>query len=148
MKKLMFVAVMLGSGLLFAGHNDNNNDVNVIVNNPQPIPGPQGVAGISGKDGSSMGERTEVIGEIGVRLIDAKHYSISVFDGYDFRAGHNDEIGARLYWKLGQSYEERQIEELRKTIDELKTVAHRPGVHQENFYTEKPKYLFKKGEGR
>lgn len=140
-KLLLLIGIIVMPCIVKAAKNEN--DINVIVNNPQPIVGPQGPAGVSGKDGSSMGERTEVIGEIGVRLLDTKHYSFSVFDGYDFREGRNDSIGARLYWKLGQSYEDKAIAELRATIDELKSVAHRPGMHQEKVWRENPKYLYK-----
>jgi hypothetical protein len=36
-----------------------------------------------------------------------------VFDAYDFRAQHNYELGARLTYKLGKSYEEKLIENQR-----------------------------------
>ncbi len=89
-------------------------------------------------------QKTKYIGEVGVRLFDSKLMNFQVFDAYNFRDNHNDMIGARLNFKVGKSYEEKMIEELRKIQIELMSVAHRPGIHQENYYPEKAIYLYDK----
>lgn len=148
MKKLLVGLVLLVPCGVFASgrHGHDNDKTTVIVVNPgsQGPQGIQGVQGVKGNTGDAGREKTEYIGQVSIRILDEKRYGVSVYDGYDFRARHNDEIGLRLDLKLGKSYEEKQIEELKRTIEELKSVAHRPGVHQENFYPEKPKYLYKK----
>lgn len=97
------------------------------------IPGANGKDGVNGKDAET---HTKLIGGVDVRLLDYKHLALHAFNDYNLRDGHNDSIGARIVIKLGESYEEREMANMKKQIEELRRVAHRPGIHQEHYYQE------------
>lgn len=79
--------------------------------------GPQGEAGINGLNGTNgqdASTETKVLLSSDVRIWDLKHASLYFFDNYNWFERHNDSFGVRVSFKLGTSYEEREIEKLRK----------------------------------
>lgn len=72
--------------------------------------GDTGKQGERGLQGRGLENRYEVIGEI--RLTDTRKTSISIYGGYDV---HNEVgiTGVKFTWKMGKSYEERKIEDLK-----------------------------------
>lgn len=127
--------------------------------------GPKGDKGNEGKDGSNgsngkdglNGEdarlRTQVIGEIGIRLFDTRRFQGQIYNAYDMRAKHNAQVGVRVLYKLGRSYEERalllqqevliaqkaQIAALMADVNKLKRYAHHP-VAGQHFVFNDPKH--------
>lgn len=110
------------------------------------INGVNGAAGINGQDGKDAETHTKLIGGVDVRLLDYQHIAIHAFDDYNLRDGHNDSIGARVVVKLGQSWEERQMAIMQKQINDLRSVAHRPGIHQEHYYNEYTEPVYPEGK--
>jgi hypothetical protein len=81
--------------------------------------GPQGVAGISGqngRDGQNAPTDLQHTGRLSIRLLDLKHLSIGLYDTYNLGAGHNQELGVDVMFKLGESYESRQLKALEKRL--------------------------------
>lgn len=145
-KTILFVSVILLSASLFAGsnHRNDNDEINIVVGQPGPKgdKGDQGVVGNTGKDGSDL-HGTDVVGQLDVRLMDDKNASLYGFLSHNFERETYSTIGLKLVVKLGKSYEEQQIEDLMKMVQELRSVAHRPGVHQEHYYKEFQDYIYK-----
>lgn len=44
-----------------------------------------------------------------VRIWDLKRASLHFFDDYDWMDRHNDRMGVRVMFKIGESYEEREL---------------------------------------
>lgn len=118
--------------------------------------GEKGKSGKDGKDGLNGEDarlRTQVIGEIGVRLFDTRRFQGQIYNAYDMRAKHNAQVGIRVLYKLGRSYEERalllqqailieqkaQIAALMADVNKLKRYAHHPVVGQ-HFVFNDPKH--------
>jgi hypothetical protein len=70
-------------------------------------------------------EQVKIIADVNVRLYDAKRYSVGIFDMYDGRHGTNFAVGARITYKLGSSYEERENEALRQKLAHLEAIVSR-----------------------
>jgi|ERR1035437_2158858 hypothetical protein len=68
----------------------------------------------------SNDERLKVMPEADIRIVDTKHLSVVVYDAYDATNGRNYAFGMRYTLKLGKSYEEKQIDELRKLVEDMK----------------------------
>ncbi len=62
-----------------------------------------------------LGETKTILGGT-VRLFDSRKWEVHAFDNYDVRRSHNDAFGVMVGFKLGKSYEEKQIEELKETL--------------------------------
>lgn len=118
--------------------------------------GENGAKGKSGKDGLNGEDarlRTQVIGEIGVRLFDTRRFQGQIYNAYDMRAKHNAQVGIRVLYKLGRSYEElalllqrailieqkAQIAALMADVNKLKRYAHHP-VAGQHFVFNDPKH--------
>jgi len=110
---------------------------NTGASGPKGDKGNEGVAGKNGKDGKDAdmshvddelhkANQTKYLAEGILRLYDSKRFDISAFGNYDFRGRRGHEIGARITYKVGKSYEERRIERLEAIIDQLISVAHEP----------------------
>ena len=147
-KSTMIMFILASISLAYADHNEHSNHHSYIgpqgpkgdKGNPGQngakgdtgdkgetgAAGVDGKDGLNGKDGQSCDSQTKVIGEIAVRLHDSRKFEVNAFDKYDFRGGRNHEIGLRLTYKLGKSYEEQKIERLEKIVSQLMTVAHEP----------------------
>lgn len=67
-------------------------------------------------------ERFKVMPQAAIRVYDAKHLSMELFDLYDATNGRNFAGGMKVTLKLGKSYEERIIEKQQKQIDALQKV--------------------------
>ena len=78
---------------------------------------------------------TKYVIEGDLRLLDTKRASVHLFGNYDVRHRKGHEVGVRVGFKLGKSYEERLIEVLQREIIALKAVAHKPGRHQHLHFT-------------
>src|SRR4029077_15050760 len=89
------------------------------------------VPGANGKDGSNADTRTnywrgtDLVGDFALRLYDGKRVQVQIFDVYAFGsepsqdvvgAGRNLMVGGRIVFKLGKSYEESELEKLKKEI--------------------------------
>lgn len=124
--------------------------------------GNKGVSGANGKDGKNFRARTQIIGEVGVRVFDTKRFQGQIFNAYDLRQGHNAQAGVRLLYKLGKSYEEQKIiaqerelvilraslNSIQADVAKLKKYAHHPYTAQDLVFD--PKHddgdaLFMKG---
>lgn len=107
--------------------------------------GNRGITGKNGKDGKSAdAARTQIIGEVGVRVFDTKRFQGQIFNAYDLRQGHNAQAGVRLLLKLGKSYEEKRIvaqerelailraslNSIQADVSKLKKFAHHPVAGQ------------------
>lgn len=92
--------------------------------------GQAGVNGTNGKDGKdgrdmTMQHEHAAVIDAAIRLYDGKRVQLQVFDTYRIGAkpsqdligaGYNMMLGARVVFKLGTSYEEREIARLRKQL--------------------------------
>jgi hypothetical protein len=101
------------------------------------LKGGDGKDGLNGRDGKDADNgkiddvehrlnRTKIIAEGVLRLYDTKKFQINAFANYDVRGRKGHEIGMRLEYKVGKSYEERRIERLEQIIEQLIEVAHHP----------------------
>lgn len=99
--------------------------------------GDEGIAGKDGQDGKDADNarlddvehrmnRTKILAEGVVRVYDAKKFQVNLFANYDFIGRKSHEMGARIEYKLGKSYEERRIDQLERIIHQLIAVAHKP----------------------
>jgi hypothetical protein len=88
--------------------------------------GATGATGAQGPKGEAYSPRAAMLGGIAIRLFDTKRVSLFAFDDYQFdplpghdligSGAHNNSYGARLVFKLGSSYEEREIAKLKKLL--------------------------------
>lgn len=62
-----------------------------------------------------LGETKTIIGGT-VRLMDSRKFELHLFDNYDVHRKHNDAFGLLLGYKMGKSYEEREIEALKASL--------------------------------
>ena len=132
MKRITVVAVLLlVSNVAFAWphhHGDVvnvTNVTNVTVNNPPGPAGPagaQGVQGIAGPEASIDNVTTVNVGA-GIRWYDWKRVSLNSGYRYDANHGGHTIDAMMVMFKFGSSYEERRIEELKKQIESLRTLA-------------------------
>ena len=67
-------------------------------------------------------EETQYVFGLNLRLYDSRKMSWNVFANYSANRSKLDRVGIDLTLKLGKSYEEKQIEELRGGIAELKSL--------------------------
>lgn len=70
-------------------------------------------------------ERMKVIADVNVRILDAKKYSVALFDMYDGRAQRNFAAGVRLTYKMGKSYEEKLLEKQQHQLEALQAAVAR-----------------------
>lgn len=115
-----------------AGNNGTNgtNGVNGKdgTNGTNGVNGATGATGATGADNNGDISRyrgTNLSLDVAVRLFDTKYVQGQVFDTYVvgshpgddvFAQGYNSQIGLRIVFKLGKSYEEREIEKLKKLL--------------------------------
>lgn len=81
--------------------------------------GKQGEQGIQGLPGKGLKDRIELIGE--VRILDTKKTSWSVYAGQDVN-NRASIVGAKVVFKLGSSYEQRELEKLQTRLDKLEGI--------------------------
>ena len=67
-------------------------------------------------------ERVKVMADMNVRILDTQKYTVGFFDMYDGTNQRNFAFGARLTYKLGKSFEEKELEKQRKQIDSLEAL--------------------------
>ena len=70
-------------------------------------------------------EKVKVMADLNVRILDTKKYTVGFFDMYDGTNQRNFAFGARLTYKLGKSYEEKQLEKQQKQIEALERVLNK-----------------------
>lgn len=78
--------------------------------------GKQGEQGPQGLQGKGLKDRIELIGE--VRILDTKKTTWSVYAGQDVN-NRASIVGAKVVFKLGSSYEQRELEKLNARLDKL-----------------------------
>lgn len=97
---------------------------------PDPIPGPAGPKGDRGDPGQSIvgpsgsdskQDRLNAYLGAGVRLYDAKHWSAQTYLNQDVWHG-GTVVGGQILFKLGKSYEEREIEALRAELKDARAL--------------------------
>ena len=104
---------------------------------PKGEPGEPGKDGAIGEDGADANtnalegtvrhmQETKYILQGEIRLFDSRKFKLNVFGQYDIRHTRGHQVGIGLTYKIGKSYEERQIEKLKETIDILLKHAHYP----------------------
>jgi hypothetical protein len=71
-------------------------------------------------------EETQYVFGLNMRVFDSRKMSWNVFANYSANRSKLDRVGVELTLKFGKSYEEKQIEELRAEIAELKALLHFP----------------------
>lgn len=86
---------------------------------PRGATGLQGKAGLDGENGRDGGAETAYVAGADVRVADTKHVALHLFDDYDVRARHNHAVGARLVFKVGESYEMGVIAAQESRVDGL-----------------------------
>jgi len=62
-----------------------------------------------------LGETKAILGGT-VRVLDSRKFEVHVFDNYNVKQGHNDSFGVLVGYKLGKSYEEKEIDELKSML--------------------------------
>jgi len=67
-------------------------------------------------------EETQYVFGLNMRVFDSRKMSWNVFANYSANRSKLDRVGVELTLKFGKSYEEKQIEELRAEIAELKAL--------------------------
>jgi len=70
-------------------------------------------------------EKTQVIAELGVRILDTKHLTIVPYIQQNFTRSTTSEVGVRVIVKMGKSYEEKLIE---NTNNRIKAIETRLGI--------------------
>lgn len=110
------------------------------LNGTDGLNGLDGINGADGKDGldgrngkdASLRVESKLLLDTAIRLYDGKYLQVQAFNafsigrhrGYDLlRDGKNMFYGARVVFKLGSSYEERELQKLRKEIEALRTLS-------------------------
>jgi len=78
--------------------------------------GKKGEQGIQGLPGKGLKDRIELIGEI--RILDTKKTTWSVYAGQDVN-NRASIVGAKVVFKLGSSYEQRELEKLNARLEKL-----------------------------
>ena len=125
MKKILLIAIVLAmSTPLFAGGGHHGTPGPRGPQGPAGPRGPQGEAGLNGLNGTNgqdASTETKVLLSGDLRIWDLKHASLYFFDNYNWFDRHNDSFGVRVSFKLGDSYEGRQIKELRDLYGSLFT---------------------------
>jgi hypothetical protein len=66
-------------------------------------------------------EKTQVIAELGVRILDTKHLTVVPYIQQNFTRSTMSEIGIRVVVKMGKSYEEKLIENTNLRIKAIET---------------------------
>jgi peptidoglycan hydrolase CwlO-like protein len=79
--------------------------------------GKSGATGATGLTGKGLKDRQEL--QLEVRLTDTKKTSIATYYIYDLNNQINT-VGIKFTWKMGESYEEKRLNELENQIKELK----------------------------
>ncbi len=72
-----------------------------------------------------LGETKAIVGGT-VRLMDSQKWELHAFDNYDVNRRHNDSFGLVVGFKLGKSYEEKLINELKETLKAYRMVTDKP----------------------
>jgi len=67
-----------------------------------------------------LGETKAILGGT-VRVLDSRKFEVHVFDNYDVKHKHNDSFGALVGYKLGKSFEEKEIDELKSLLRAYRT---------------------------
>lgn len=70
-------------------------------------------------------QRFKVMPEADIRVYDAKHLSLVVYDSYDSTNGRNFAGGVKVMLKLGKSYEERKLDAQEQQIKMLEKALQR-----------------------
>ena len=65
-------------------------------------------------------EKTQVIAELGVRILDTKHLSVIPYLQQNFTRAKVSEVGVKCLIKIGKSYEEKLIEDTNIRVKALK----------------------------
>jgi len=141
----LLLAVIIGSACAMYAQANCGNDKDVGngcsggtgPQGPQGNPGANGANGTNGsngqngkdgKDASTQFLGANLVGDFAVRLYDGKRIQLQAFDTYIFGStpgsdvfgnGQNMMIGGRVVLKLGSSYEEHELEKLRREIRAL-----------------------------
>lgn len=95
----------------------------------QGATGTNGVNGTNGINGTNaaVDDSAKLVGDVALRLYDGKRVQLQLFDAYGFsfqtNEGKNMMYGMRVVFKLGKSYEERQLEKLQKQVELLEAIA-------------------------
>jgi len=66
-------------------------------------------------------EKTQVVAELGVRVYDSKHLSITPYIQQNFTRAKVSEIGVKFLFKIGKSYEEKLIENTNQRVKAIET---------------------------
>lgn len=152
MKRLFLLSLLfVGASAWADDHGDDKAPSSIIyqpvpqpvyVPQPYPVPGPTGAPGrngtngvngqngTNGRDGQDASSDTHYTGRASVRVLDTKRWTFGIYDTYDFRDGHNQELGVEAVLKIGKSYEERRIEQLEKLVQDLSTIKFLEGRHE------------------
>src|SRR6267154_3294514 len=102
------------------GTNGNNG-----INGANGASGTNGTNGTNGKDATTSFHGTSLVLDAAVRLYDGKRIQLQAFDTYVLGShsgqdvigdGMNTTVGMRVVFKLGSSYEEREIAKLKKLL--------------------------------
>ena|ERR1700676_4879687 len=86
------------------------------VTGAKGVAGNTGTTGAQGVAGTSANMSTDMSLGIGFRIADEKYASVVVYDKYSLRDTHNNEVGTMIMFKIGTSYEEREIAKLKKLL--------------------------------
>lgn len=96
--------------------------------------GRDGVQDLSSVENGLYESRETKIGVEGVlRIYDAKKYTLELYDTYDAKHGKNFFFGGRITYKIGKSYEEREMVKLKKEIDFLHSVVYSRAINSPIF---------------
>ena len=149
MKKLMTIALALAllSPTAWANcGNENGHGNGCSGEEEQGPPGPvgpqggrgdtgsRGADGIAGRDGQAPTGLNDarMVADVAVRLYDGKRLQLQAFNAFALGSRPNQDIlgngqnfmyGLRLVIKLGRSYEERRMAEMRARIERLERSA-------------------------
>ncbi len=145
MKKIMMVMVLMSlTGMSYANCGNDNGNGNGCSGNvgPQGPQGPSGQDGLNGTngnngtngkdgrngvDGKNASTRVMPVLDTALRIYDGRFVQLQAFNVLRL-ADHNKRAlegstefmaGARVVFKLGQSYEERRIDALEKKLKAL-----------------------------
>lgn len=91
----------------------------------QGVQGNKGEQGVKGDTGKGLENRVELIGDI--RVFDTRKWSGDVYGGYDIN-NKVSIVGAKITYKIGTSYEEREIQKIKQQLNaQLKDEVEKTG---------------------
>ena len=143
MKKVLLAMILVLCPLSLFANNGNDNfpcpgnschDDGTIVQNGKDgtngTNGLNGLNGLNGKDGANYesDSDTSYYLDTEVRLADSQYLQLVIGNSYNWGQRQNEGFHMKFIFKLGESYEERQIKELKTLLQKVQYELENPSA--------------------